>query len=243
MKLYCTIAMHIRILSPFLPLSPLHSCRATEWPFWIGMIVPFILVTIFNWIMFVLIMGSICSHTKGPITDKKEGSKTKIMKTNFTIAATLAVVFGLGWALGLVATSLPVKELTLTFQILFSLFVGAQGLLLFLLHGLRNQDIRKAWIQCFATIGRKSHLISVIPSTKTSSTGTESLRATRNTSGVSTLPRKKDEHQSAIENTYSKRPDVAMEMVPASKGDWGQSEGDQQQVSFDDEEHIYDDAC
>ena len=139
------------------------------------MIVPFILVTIFNWIMFVLIMGSICSHTKGPITDKKEGSKTKIMKTNFTIAATLAVVFGLGWALGLVATSLPVKELTLTFQILFSLFVGAQGLLLFLLHGLRNQDIRKAWIQCFATIGRKSHLISVIPSTKTSSTGTESL--------------------------------------------------------------------
>ena len=201
------------------------------------MIVPFILVTIFNWIMFVLIMASICSHTKGPVTDKKEGSKIKIMKTNFTIAATLAAVFGLGWALGLVATSLPVKELTLTFQILFSIFVGAQGLLLFLLHGLRNQDIR--------TIGRKSHLISVIPSTKTSSTGTESLRATRNTSGVSTLPRKKDEHQSAIENTYSKRPDVAMEMVPASKGDWGQSEGGQQQVSFvsGDEEHIYDDAC
>ena len=34
-----------------------------------------------------------------------------------------------------------------------------------------------------------------------------------------------------------------MEMVPASKGDWGQSEGGQQQVSFvsGDEEHIYDD--
>ena len=51
-----------------------------------------------------------------------------------------------------------------------------------------------------------------------------SLQATRNTSGVSTLPRKKDEHQSAIENTYSKRLDVAMEMEPASKGDWGQIE-------------------
>ena len=231
--------MHIRILSPSLPLSALYSCRATEWPFWIGMIVPFILVTIFNWIMFVLIMASICSHTKGPITDKKEGFRIKIMKTNFTIAAILAVVFGLGWALGLVATSLPMKELTLTFQILFSLFVGAQGLLLFLLHGLRNQDIRKAWIQCFATIGRKSHLISVISSTKT---GTESLQATRNTSGVSSLPCKKDEHQSAIEITYSKQSDVAMEILPAGKGDWGQSEGDHQQVSFvsGDEEHIYD---
>ena len=175
------------------------------------------------------------------------------MKANFTIAATLAVVFGLGWALGLAATSLPVKELTLTFQILFSIFVGAQGMLLFLLHGVRNQDIRKVWMQCFTAIGRKSRLASMISSTKTSSAGPESLRATRNTSGVSTLPRKKDEHPSAVENTYSTQPyqssmgsNVAMETVPASKGDWGQSAGGLQQVSFvdgDDEEHIYDDAC
>ena len=209
------------------------------------MIVPFILITIFNWIMFILIMASICSHTKAPVTDKKEGSMINMLKANFTIAATLAVVFGLGWALGLVATSLPVKELTLTFQILFSIFVGAQGLLLFLLHGVRNQDIRKAWIQCFATIGHKSHLISMISLMKTSSAMTESLRATRNTSRVSTLSCKKDEHQSAIVNTYSKQPDVAMVMEPANKGDWGQSEGGQQQVSFvsGDEEHICDDAC
>ena len=89
------------------------------------MILPISLVTIFNWIMFVLIMVSICSHTQGPVADKKEGSKVKTMQTNFTIAATLAVVFGLGWALGLAATSLPVKELTFMFQILFSIFVGA----------------------------------------------------------------------------------------------------------------------
>ena len=102
-----------------------YSCRATEWPFWIGMILPISLVTIFNWIMFVLIMVSICSHTQGPVADKKEGSKVKTMQTNFTIAATLAVVFGIRWALGLAATSLPVKELTFMFQILFSIFVDA----------------------------------------------------------------------------------------------------------------------
>ncbi len=218
------------------------------------MILPFSLITVFNWIMFVLIMISICSHTQGPVTDRKEGSKIKDFRTHFTIAATLAVVFGLGWALGLAATSLPVKELTLTFQILFSIFVGAQGILLFLLHGVRNQDIRKVWVQCFAAIGRKSRLASFISSTKTSSAGPESLRATRNTPGVSTLPCKKDEYPSAVENTYSKlkRPyqssmggSVAMEMVPASKGDWSQSEGGLQQVSFVDgeEEHMYDDAC
>ena len=173
------------------------------------------------------------------------------MQTNFTIAATLAVVFGLGWALGLAATSLPVKELTLTFQILFSIFVGVQGILLFLLHGVRNKDIRNIWIQCFAAIGRKSHLASMISSTKTSSAGMETSRAAQNTDGVSTLPHKKDEHASTIENTYSKHPyqssmgdSVAMEMVPSNRDDWGQSGGDLQQYSFvdGDEEHVYDDV-
>ena len=216
------------------------------------MILPFSLVTIFNWIMFVLIMVSICSHTQGPVSDKKEGSKLKAMRTNFTIATTLAVVFGLGWALGLAATSLPVKEITLTFQILFSIFVGAQGILLFLLHGVRNKDIRNIWTRCFTAIGRKSRITSTMFSTKTSSGGPDTLRVTRNTAGVSTLPRKKDECTSAIENTYSKHRyqssmggSVAMEMVQSSQGDWGQNVAHPHQYSSvddDNEEHIYDDV-
>ena len=222
------------------------------------MILPFSLVNIFNWIMFILIMVSICSHAQGPVPDKKQNSKIQAMKTNFTIATTLAVVFGLGWALGLAATSLPVKELTLTFQIIFSVFVGAQGILLFLLHGARNQDIRKVWIQCFAMIGRKSRLVSMLSMTKTSSAGPESLQATRNTSGLSTLPPKKDEHpsESTTENTYSMiQPrqssmgcSVNVAVVSAGKGDWGQSTGGLQCVTFvdgneEEEGHIYDEAC
>ena len=204
------------------------------------MILPFSLVTIFNWIMFVLIMISICGHTQAPVVDKKEFSKKKAVQTNFTIAVTLAVVFGLGWALGLAATSFPVKELTFILQILFSVFVGIQGVLLFLLHGVRNKDIRKVWIQYFAVIGRNSRLASVISSTKTSSAGPESLGATRNTSGISTLPRKRNEYSSAAENAYCQQPyqsskggSIAMEMVLAGNSDWGQSDGNFQKVSFE----------
>ena len=171
------------------------------------MVLPFSLVTVFNWIMFTLIMISVCRHTQSPTTDKKEGSKVKAIQTKLTIAATLAIVFGLGWALGLAATSLPMKELTLTFQILFSIFVGAQGVLLFLLHGVRNQDIRKIWIQCIVVIHRKSRLASMVFSTKTSSAGPESLH--RNTIGISMQPHnKKNEYSSAIENTCNKQSSV-----------------------------------
>ena len=194
------------------------------------MILPFSLVTVFNWIMFVLIMVSICGHTQAPVADKKEGSRTKVIQTHFTIAATLAVIFGLGWSLGLAATSLPVKELTLTFQILFSIFVGAQGVLLFLLHGVRNQDIRKTWIHIVSHKSCLAHVMRI--STKTSSVALGSLNANRNTAAASTLPRNSDKYPSAVENTYSKQPyqasvgnSVAMNAVLASKDEWDQSEG------------------
>ena len=184
------------------------------------MILPFSVITIYNWIMFVLIMISISGRTQRPTAGKQEASKIKAMQVNFTIAATLAVMFGLGWALGLAATSLPVKELTLAFQILFSIFVGAQGVLIFLLHGVRNQDIRKLWIQCFPT-----RLATFISFTKLSSADLKTLRAQGGNS--STLPRKKDGSDSTKQNIYIKQPHAessmgdskSIEMDSASKGE------------------------
>ena len=106
-------------------------------------------------------MVSICSHSNYPATNKKKGFKIKALQKKF-IVATLAVVFGLGWALGLVATSRLMKKLTLTFQILFLVFVGAHTILLLLLHGVCSQDIRNVWIQCFAAVGRKLRFTSMI---------------------------------------------------------------------------------
>ena len=100
--------------------------------------------------MFIMIMVSICKHTKSTISST---SKLESIKKHFTIAITLAIVFGLGWVFGLAATSLPVKELTITFQVLFSFFVGLQGFLIFLLHGIRNKEARDLWKKWFGVAG------------------------------------------------------------------------------------------
>ena len=152
--------------------------------------------------MFVLIMISLCCRSQGAII-KDTHAKIKAYKTKFTIAAILAVMFGLGWTLGLAATSVSVKEFSLTFQILFSIFVGAQGVLIFLLHGVRNQDIRKLWKNWFTTLGTKSHLSTILSSffaSETGRTGVDSL-------GFSTLPSKKD--ASAPANIYCEKQAVA----------------------------------
>lgn len=150
------------------------------------MILPFSVIYIFNWIMFILIIKSICS--RGHETHVKDTlSQIKAYKAKFTIAAILAVMFGLGWTLGLAATSVPVKEFSLTFQILFSIFVGAQGVLIFFLHGVRNQDIRKLWKKWFIMFGIKSGLSAILSSFP----GTETRRIGGDSSDLSTSSRKK----------------------------------------------------
>ena len=156
------------------------------------MILPFGLAYIVNWVMFLIIMVSICKHTQG--SDNSKTEKFATVKKNVAIALTLAVVFGLGWGIGLAATSGPVQEVSLAFQIVFSILVGSQGVLIFLLHGLRNKDVRNHWMMCFSRIGGKSLLDSVKSLTKTSTAGTHSTLRGKDTSssaGTMSLTQKK----------------------------------------------------
>ena len=172
--------------------------------------------------MFVIIMTSICKHAQGAITSTKETNKLESTKKHFTIAITLAVMFGLGWAFGLAATSLPIKELTFTFQILFSVFVGLQGFLIFLLHGIRNKDARKLWKQWFRIVGGKS-LFSSNTTTKTSSAGgLKSLHSTNSSGMMTTTHNKADastvgnvDDENIYDEVYESTPDH-VKMKPLS---------------------------
>lgn len=118
------------------------SCRATEWPFWFGHILPFGLIYIFNWAVFIVILANLFAR-KFPSQDKKQQKKR--LKQNIAVAIGLSILFGLGWGFGLTATSSSTKEVTFVFQVIFSVFVGAQGILIFILHGLRSKEARKIW--------------------------------------------------------------------------------------------------
>ena len=106
--------------------------------------------------MFILIMIFICKHSyKGPgITTEK--STFTFVRKNATIAFGLAVLFGLGWGFGLAASSSPSEEATFVLQLLFTIFVGCQGLLIFVLHGIRKAEARNEWKRWFFTVISKT---------------------------------------------------------------------------------------
>ena len=69
------------------------------------------------------------------------------------------MVFGLGWGLVLLAMSTRVIGITIGFQVIFTLFVGAQGLLMLIFHGFhsekaRDPEVWKQWLD-FATCRHK----------------------------------------------------------------------------------------
>ena len=165
------------------------SCRATEWPFWFGLILPFLAIYIFNWIVFVLILVSVCKHTNN-LKDKSRAEKLRGIRSNFIVAMCLAVVLGLGWGLGLLATSSDILEVTVLFQVLFSIFVGMQGVLIFFLHGVRNKDARDLWKQCTGAVTRKSRPKYFVSSDRMAPTGTSHDLRSRETHsiGLTTLP-------------------------------------------------------
>ena len=94
---------------------------------------------------------------------------TQVSKQNFIIAVGLSLLFGLGWGFGLTATSSNTKEVTFAFQVIFSLFVGSQGILIFFFHGLRSPDFRKMWQSIFCLPQKKKYAVSSREQRKTNS--------------------------------------------------------------------------
>ena len=108
------------------------------YPFWFGLILPFVAVHLFNWAMFIIII--VCL-----LKNRKNVKKKRELKRHFFLILGLSLAFGLGWGFGLLATSSEIKKLTFTFQILFSIFISSQGLLILLFHVIRAPQARKQW--------------------------------------------------------------------------------------------------
>lgn len=147
--------------------------------------------------------------------EEKSSRKRKIrtFKQNFTIALGLSLLFGLGWGFGLSATSTNVKELTFALQIIFSLFVGSQGLIILIFHVLRSQEARKVWQPLFICCKKnQKHQITFSGSTQKKQT---SFFQRSPASNSGTQP----PSSSIQSDPTTKRTAVDLEMLADSDGD------------------------
>ena len=130
----------------------MHSCRAFNEPYYIGMIVPFLIIYLFNWVIFFIIIVSLHKNFKS-----KKDNKKAFFNQELIIAITLSVLFGLGWGIGLLATQEIYTNKTVRdlFAALFVIITAFHGLFIFIMQCLRSKEVRNDWKRWFFGITGK----------------------------------------------------------------------------------------
>ena len=104
--------------------------------------------------MFVVITTSLCRHSVKRANTTE--STLSMVRRHLIIAVVLSILFGLGWAFGLIGTSSLPRDVYLPAQYIFSIFVGMQGVLIIIFHGIRSRDAREEWKRWWSTAAKKS---------------------------------------------------------------------------------------
>ena len=123
-----------------------YSCRPTQWPFWFGFVASFALIYVFNWVLFIITMVTLCMYSRRNAVRSANVHAISVIAKHLLIAVVLSLLFGLGWAFGLIGTSSQLPDEAYTpAQYISSIFMGIQGVLIFLLHTIRSQEAREEW--------------------------------------------------------------------------------------------------
>ena len=174
------------------------------------MVVPFLIIYLFNWIVFFIIIVSLIRKKYLSNIKSKKDTKTLFLHQQLIIAITLSVLFGLGWGIGLFATqdihtNKTVRDILAA---LFVVFTAFHGLFIFIMQCLRSKDVRNSWKICFFGVTRRD--INEI----TSST-------------ISRKHQKKHEHSSKTKFVVAaKNPSVFVNEYAAMRGQSGSGESD-----------------
>ena len=182
------------------------SCRAFNVPYYIGIVVPFLIIYLFNWIVFFIIIFSLLHKTWTSKNFKKKQKNFSFVRQQLIIVTVLSIFFGLGWGIGLIATQ-DIYDNKFVRDVVASLFViitAFHGLFLFIMHCLRSEDVRNVWKQvCY---GKFSGQFQMYHSHTRSSENTATLKKKVSTS---TLPL---EEVMKIDKKMAKEEEAGMEV-------------------------------
>ena len=97
-----------------------------------------------NWVIFILIFASLLCRPNVIKETSNDGELHKL-KEKFMIALGLSLLFGLSWAIGLLASSNVPPEVRYPAEWIFTLLNAFLAVYLFVLHVLKSPEARKLW--------------------------------------------------------------------------------------------------
>ncbi|XP_072042166.1 adhesion G-protein coupled receptor G6-like [Amphiura filiformis] len=152
----CGVAWGVPVLVTVTTLSAaFHHYRNKDYCFlspgpslYFGLLLPVVLILIHNFLTFGLVMRRLLRANLGGTL--KEKNRFHHLSMRLQNALAISVLLGLTWVFGFFA----IDDATFAFQLLFCLFNAFQGVVVFLLFCLRQEDVRKTlmpyfkWVRC-----------------------------------------------------------------------------------------------
>ena len=109
----------------------------------------------------VIMLNLVCKDCKNKYKESSSKETKMSVRQQLVITATLSILFGLGWGIGLPATQElhQTPAIRDTFAAFFIILTTFQGLFVFLMHCLRSKEARKLWSQwIFKVTGKEIDL-------------------------------------------------------------------------------------
>lgn len=121
-------------------LLVLHSCfpQVGTLTLYIGVLTAIGMLLAYNLVMFTLVIKEITCRRKFKKRDTKVGIRKRIQNS-----VAISTLLGITWLFGYLA----IGEARFLFNLLFLVFNSLQGLFVFLFFCLRNEDVRKDWME------------------------------------------------------------------------------------------------
>lgn len=183
-----------------------NSCRPYEVSFYIGTIVPFVLIYIFNWTLFIIIIASLTYRScKSQYVQPRNNPKMTKLRQQLKAAITLSFLFGLSWGLGIPASTkifgfTPPETMRKILEFAFIGLSAFQGFAIFVLQCFNSSDAKTAWRSLYnSTFGRTSVIGKLTISSSSNTNNSNSTKSdNRLLKDTSTKIDSNGNHDSAI---------------------------------------------
>ena len=126
-------------------------CMVHGYAFYIAVVFPVAIILFANTVTLIMVMYNLYQHDQKKARKLCDGDENKkpmidpaMVISQARIAFACNVLLGITWIFALLA----VGKATIYFQWLFCVFNSLQGFFIFVFYTLRNQDVKKAWVQC-----------------------------------------------------------------------------------------------
>ena len=140
------------------------SCRPYGIPFYVGLLTPFVIIYIFNWIIFVIVLAYIMKQQRDTKFRQANTNTSKQIRQQLISAIVLSLLFGLGWGFALPATQgINSSIVQILFQAIYIALTAFQGVFIFIMHclvGRKSIMAKQEWKRWMKRVSTRSSIFS-----------------------------------------------------------------------------------